>query len=83
MPKFLSELCKEFYQVVEPCVYEKEELSEVLEALEIILESSAELESKGVNLSRELKSLIALDLPSHMNKIVEVVIEAFEDILKD
>lgn len=69
--------------MIEPCIYEKEELQEVLEDLEVVLESSSELESKGVNLSRDLRSLIALDLPNHMNKIVEVVIEAFDDILKD
>ena len=32
---------------------------------------------------RELKALISADLPQHMNKVVEVVVDAFEDILKE
>lgn len=70
IPKFISDFTKEFYQTIEPCVYEREELSEVLEALEAILESSTELESKGIDLSRDFRQLISHDLPIHMNKII-------------
>lgn len=34
-----------------------------------------------MNLSKDFRTLISNDLPAHMNKIVEVVVEAFEDIL--
>ena len=34
-------------------------------------------------MERELKNLICSDLPLHMQKVVEVVLEAFEDLLKD
>jgi hypothetical protein len=49
----------------------------------VVLESSNELENRGVNLSRDFRQLMAHDLPMHMNKIIEVAIEAFDDLLKE
>jgi len=45
-----------------------------LDALNIILEASTELEAKGVTLERQLKDLIAVDLPLHISKVIEIIV---------
>lgn len=47
-----------------------------------ILETSKEIESKGISLYREFRNLISMDLPLHFQKILEVVLESFDELLK-
>ena len=58
LAKWISDVTQKFYHNIESSSYEKEEVSDVLEALEaldVILETSTDFESKGVNLSKDLK----------------------------
>jgi hypothetical protein len=57
-------------------------MREMLEFWLVVLTELEGGQEKGLGIVREIKSLIAIDLPKHINKVIEVVIEAFEDILK-
>ena len=48
----MSRLTRKYYRLIESYIYEKDELSDILLALNANLEKSTELESKGVSLER-------------------------------
>lgn len=58
-------------------------MAEILQTLSLVLEAAAELEAKGVTLERQMKELIAVDLPLHIAKVVEIIVESVSQILKE
>lgn len=72
--EWVQRLAKDYYSLIEPYVYEKDELAEILQTLSLVLDASAELETKGVTLERPMKELIAVDLPLHIAKVVEIIV---------
>lgn len=54
-----------------------------MQTLGIVLEASAEMQSKGIMLERQLKELIAIDLPQHISKVIEIIVESVNQILKE
>lgn len=48
--EWVQRLAKDYYALIEPYVYEKDELAEILQTLSMVLEASAELQAKGVTL---------------------------------
>lgn len=48
-----------------------------------ILTASAELESKGISLVRTFKKLILRDLSVHIERFIEIIMESFDDVLKE
>lgn len=41
------------------------------------------MQSKGIMLERQLKELIAVDLPQHISKVIEIIVESVNQILKE
>jgi hypothetical protein len=81
--EWVQRLARDYYALIEPYVYEKDELAEILQTLSMVLEASAELQAKGVTLERPMKELIAVDLPLHIAKVVEIIVESVSQILKE
>jgi hypothetical protein len=48
--EWIKKLTKKYYSLIESYIYEKEELSDILAALNANLEKSTELEDKGISL---------------------------------
>jgi hypothetical protein len=80
---WIQKLTKNYYLLIESYVYEKDELAEILQTLSIVLEASAEMQSKGVTLERQIKELIVVDLPLHISKVIEIIVESVNQILKE
>jgi hypothetical protein len=64
-------------------IYKKDEIKDMLDALSVILTKSTELELKGISLERELKERISADLPLHISKVIEIIIDSVNEILKE
>ena len=83
LSNWIQRVTDNFYSIIESSIYEKDELSDILESLNVILIKSTEMELKGISLERELKDRISADLPLHISKVIEIIIDSVNEILKE
>ena len=79
--EWVAKIVKSYYLVVEEHIYAKEELADILKSLSAIMEAAGELDTTGFSIGKQLRDLIAADLPAHIAKVVEIIVDSVSQVL--